>query len=53
MSVFSEQVELAVELLATSKSIVAFTGAGISTESGLADFRSPGSVGALSDSDLS
>ncbi|MBZ5552418.1 MAG: NAD-dependent deacylase [Acidobacteriia bacterium] len=32
------------ELIKSSKWLVAFTGAGISTESGLADFRSPGGV---------
>jgi len=32
------------DLLSRSSSIVAFTGAGISTESGLPDFRSPGGV---------
>jgi NAD-dependent deacetylase len=31
-------------LIASSRSIVAFTGAGISTESGIADFRSPGGI---------
>lgn len=32
------------DLLADSSSVVAFTGAGISTESGIPDFRSPGGV---------
>jgi NAD-dependent deacetylase len=32
------------ELLAGARSVVAFTGAGISTESGIPDFRSPGGV---------
>lgn len=39
-----EQIECAAELIAAAESIVAFTGAGISTESGLADFRSPGGL---------
>ncbi len=33
-----------VDLIASSKSIVAFTGAGVSTESGISDFRSPGGI---------
>jgi len=33
-----------VDLLAASRHAVAFTGAGISTESGISDFRSPGGV---------
>jgi len=44
MTTLTEQVEQAVELIAAAKRIVAFTGAGISTESGLADFRSPGGL---------
>ena len=32
------------ELVAASSRIVAFTGAGVSTESGIPDFRSPGGV---------
>ncbi|GAA1930293.1 SIR2 family NAD-dependent protein deacylase [Nocardioides marmoribigeumensis] len=33
-----------VDLLATSSRVVGFTGAGVSTESGIPDFRSPGGV---------
>lgn len=36
-----EQIELAAEWIATAKRLVVFTGAGISTESGLPDFRGP------------
>ena len=32
------------QLLKDSRRVVVFTGAGISTESGIADFRSPGGV---------
>jgi NAD-dependent deacetylase len=39
-----ERLERALELLMGAQKIVAFTGAGISTESGIADFRSPGGV---------
>ncbi len=39
-----EQIQDAVELMQWAKRIVALTGAGISTESGIPDFRSPGSV---------
>lgn len=39
-----EQLQDACELMQQSRRIVAFTGAGISTESGIPDFRSPGSV---------
>ncbi len=40
----SDVIELAIELIQPSRRIVALTGAGISTESGIPDFRSPGSV---------
>ena len=39
---FSSRIELAASLLERSKYTVAFTGAGISTASGIPDFRSPG-----------
>lgn len=39
----SSRLELA-RLIAEARSVVAFTGAGISTESGIPDFRSPGGV---------
>ncbi len=32
------------QLLATARRAVVFTGAGISTESGIPDFRSPGGI---------
>jgi len=44
MSLNATDVELAVHMIRTSRRIVAFTGAGISTESGLADFRSAGGL---------
>ena len=40
----SDPIQQVAELLATSTRAVAFTGAGISTESGIPDFRSPGGV---------
>src|SRR5437764_12905518 len=36
--------ELLTEMLAASRRAVVFTGAGISTESGIPDFRSPGGI---------
>lgn len=39
-----DQVERLHELIGSAKRIVAFTGAGISTESGIPDFRSPGGI---------
>lgn len=39
-----EQVEKMVELIQASSRMVVFTGAGISTESGIPDFRGPGGV---------
>jgi len=44
MSTFEEQVENMRSMLAGSKRMVVFTGAGISTESGIPDFRSPGGI---------
>jgi NAD-dependent deacetylase len=41
---FDERCRQAAELLEGSSRAVAFTGAGISTESGISDFRSPGGV---------
>ena len=38
------KVEILAELISRSPRIVAFTGAGISTESGIPDFRSPGGI---------
>jgi NAD-dependent deacetylase len=41
---YAKRLESARALLGASESAVAFTGAGISTESGISDFRSPGGV---------
>lgn len=40
----TDDVEHAVDLLAESEHLVGFTGAGVSTESGIPDFRSPGGL---------
>ncbi len=39
-----EKIKQAAQWIATSKGVVIFTGAGLSTESGIPDFRSPGGV---------
>ncbi|MGP8283085.1 MAG: Sir2 family NAD-dependent protein deacetylase, partial [Desulfomonilaceae bacterium] len=39
-----EQIDKVVEILVKAKNAVALTGAGISTESGIPDFRSPGGL---------
>src|ERR1700680_2058851 len=44
MRSFEEQLQDAIELIQPSRHIVVLTGAGISTESGIPDFRSPGSI---------
>jgi NAD-dependent deacetylase len=38
------KINTAAEMILTAKSVVVFTGAGISTESGIPDFRSPGGI---------
>ena len=45
-------IEKAADLVAGSKKIVVFTGAGISTESGIPDFRSPGGIWTKYDPDI-
>ncbi len=44
MESYSERIEQTIKLLKEAKQITAFSGAGISTESGISDFRSPGGV---------
>lgn len=44
MNILQEQITNAVELVREARKIVVLTGAGISTESGIPDFRSPGST---------
>jgi NAD-dependent deacetylase len=44
MPVLHQQLQNATELMKQAQRIVALTGAGISTESGIPDFRSPGSI---------
>lgn len=44
MLTFEEQLQDAAELMQVARRIVVLTGAGISTESGIPDFRSPGGI---------
>jgi NAD-dependent deacetylase len=44
MSAFDRRIAEAAQLVRGAKRLAAFTGAGISTESGISDFRSPGGV---------
>lgn len=39
-----DKIETVAEMIAASKHVVVFTGAGVSTESGIQDFRSPGGL---------
>ena len=41
---FDPQVSVAIDMMRYAKNIVAFTGAGVSTDSGINDFRSPGGL---------
>ncbi|MFO8101058.1 MAG: NAD-dependent deacylase [Dehalococcoidia bacterium] len=43
-SIFDKSIEKLAELILSSNKIVIFTGAGVSTESGIPDFRSPGGI---------
>lgn len=45
-------IEKAAELIAGAKRVVIFTGAGVSTESGIPDFRSPGGIWTRYDPDI-
>jgi len=44
MDPIDQRIDQTLELLKKARIVVAFTGAGISTESGISDFRSPGGV---------
>ena len=49
---FDPQTSLAIDIIRKSKNILAFTGAGISTLSGISDFRSPGGLWSQFDPNL-
>ena len=49
---FDPQTSLAIDMIRKSKNILAFTGAGISTQSGISDFRSPGGLWSQFDPNL-
>jgi NAD-dependent deacetylase len=44
MELYDKRISRAAELIKTAARVVAFSGAGISTESGISDFRSPGGI---------
>jgi len=44
LDIFPKRITKAIQLVRKAERITAFTGAGISTESGISDFRSPGGV---------
>jgi NAD-dependent deacetylase len=46
-----EKIELLANLIVQAKKVVVFTGAGVSTESGIPDFRSPGGIWSRYDPD--
>lgn len=48
---FDEQIKAVAELITASQKVVIFTGAGVSTESGIPDFRSPGGIWSRFDPD--
>ncbi|MFH1349638.1 MAG: NAD-dependent deacylase [Pseudomonadota bacterium] len=51
MENIEKKIEQVADLVATSKRIIVFTGAGVSTESGIPDFRSPGGIWSKYDPD--
>jgi len=51
MERIEEQIEQAANLVVESQRIIVFTGAGVSTESGIPDFRSPGGIWSRYDPD--
>ncbi|MDD5169026.1 MAG: Sir2 family NAD-dependent protein deacetylase [Syntrophales bacterium] len=51
MKTFDEKISEVAQLIMESKKVVIFTGAGVSTESGIPDFRSPGGIWSRFDPD--